>query len=171
MDRSKLYNEKGRWAYPTTLMDEIISEIKSFYVEYNKTKKGIDKIKRFNNEPAFSPLRSFIITKSKFEDKEIPDLGWLQDFYNKEKHDKQLTKAFFESLLSTFNYSYNAETNDFGKKKAKQHSDQDDSNERQKILRYIVSKSKSNSVFLKDFVGLYKYFVGGRKEDTRYDYI
>lgn len=171
MDRSTLYNERGRWAYPTTLMDEIILEIKSFYDEYNKAKKGSDKIKRFNNEPAFSPLRDYITTKSKFEDNEIPDLSWLQDFYNKAKHEKQLTKAFFESLLSTFNYYYIAETDDFGKRKAKQQNDNDDLNERQKVIRYIVSKSKSNNTFLKDFIGLYKYFVGGRKEDTRYDYI
>ncbi len=152
-------------------MDEIVSEIKSFYEEYNKAKKGIYKIKRFNNEPAFLPLREHITTKSKFEDKEIPDLGWLQDFYNKAKHGKQVTKAFFESLLSTFNYNYDAETNKYGKRKPKQQNDQDDLHERQKILKYIVSKSKSNNAFLKDFIGTYKYFVGGRKGDTRYDYI
>ena len=68
MDRSTLYTERGRWTYPTILMDEIISEMKSFYEEYNKTKKGVYKIKRFKNEPAFIPLREYITNKSKFED-------------------------------------------------------------------------------------------------------
>lgn len=171
MDRSELYNEKSRWPYPTALMDEIITEIKMFYESYNQTKKGFQKIKRFNNEPAFQILRNYIAITSKSEEKDIPDLGWLQDFYNKAKHNKQLTKSFFESILSAFNYYYNAETDQFGKRKTKTDSTTEDLNERKKILKFIISKSKSNTIFLKDFVGIYKYFVGGRKEETRYDYI
>lgn len=171
MNRSNLYIERNRWAYPEELMDEIISEIDKFYTEFNLTKKGYDRITRFNNEPAFFPLREYIANKSKFDDKEIPDLSWIQDFYNKEKHGKQLTKAFFESLLSAFNYHYDAETNQFKKRKPKEYIENEDLNERHKILKYIISKSKTDNSFLKEFFGTYKYFVGGRKNYTRYDYI
>lgn len=171
MDRITLYTQKSLWVYPLSLVDEIINEIDCFYDEYNKTKSKLERIKRFKNQIAFIPLRKQIVAISKYEDKEIPDLRWLVDFYNKRKYGKQLTKVFFEALLTTFNYSYNAEDDTYGKRKAKPKNESTISHERQKILKYVISKSKSNGDTLKDFVGIYKYFVGGRKEDTRYDYI
>lgn len=170
MDRHTLYNQKSRWLYPQALIDLILHDIKNFYIEHNKANKA-NSIKRFKNQPAFLPLRNYIILKCKRYDKDIPDLRWLVDFYNKRKNGKQLTKSYFEALLKSFNYYYNPDNDSYSKRIPKQIDNTDFVIERNQTLKLIISKSKSNNDSLRDFVGIYKYFVGGRKEETRYDYI
>ena len=167
----EIYNLKKRWFYPSQLIEEIMLEIKQFYVHYNKDKKKNEQIIKFINEPAFEPLRQYVISNNKAYDSDIPSKRWLRDFYNGDKKDHQLTKACFESLIMTFNYSYDPVKNEFWKRTNKVSSNVDLLIERQKIIKYIISKSRNQIGIINDFIGIYKYFVGGRKEDTRYDFI
>ncbi len=169
MDKHEEYNLSGRWEFPEDLMDCIIHEITAFYTHYNQDKKGYDKIVRYNNKRAFQPLKDFLSLKSGLEEKNIPDERWLQDFYNRIKHGKQVTKVYFETLLDTFNYHYNPETNEH-RKKAKKQLVNDEHVERGKVIKHIISKSVKDN-FLKEFVGTYKYFFGGRIDNPKYDYI
>lgn len=169
MDKHEEYNNSARWDFPEDLRECIIHEITAFFEEFNKDKKGLARITRFNNKKAFTPLRVYVGIKSGMEEKKIPDERWLQDYYNGVKDGKLLTKAYFEALLDTFTYHYNPETNEHWKK-AKKHLENDDFIEKGKIIKYIVSKSIKNE-FLKEFIGTYKYFFGGRIDNPRYDYI
>lgn len=169
MDKHEDYNESGRWGFPEDLRECIIQEITSFYDEFNRGKKGYDRITKYNNPRAFVPLKDYVAIKSGYEEKKLPDERWLQDFYNRVKHGKTLTKVFFEALLDTFAYHYNPETNEHWKK-AKKQIENDEYVQRGKIIKYIVSKSTKDG-FIKEFVGTYKYFFGGRIDNPRYDYI
>ncbi len=164
------YLHHKSWSYPPDLISQIVAEIKIFYANYNKEQLSQNRIPGFNNEPAFAPLLVHIKLISGADKSDIPSLGWLQDFYNGSKKSKKIKKCYFETLLKTFKYNYNPEDDSF-EKDLNVHTNEDKTRlKKLEIIDFINLRAKK-SLQLKEFVGVYKYFVGGRKEDTIYDYI
>ena len=170
MDSRHFYDSGKTWKYPAAVINAINKEIKAFYDRYNKGRQTRDRIKHFNNEKAFFILFAHIQNCTALDYAEMPKASWLQDLYNGLKIDVALNRRSIEALLTTFGLSYDPITDKLTKKENPPPGPDSEIVERLNIIKFISSKSRK-SAELRDFVGIYKYFAGARRENTIYDHI